>query len=337
VTLDQIRQSVASADAEARGRAMQDLLNLARKNKDVHQEALGIFMGALMNEQAPWAAISAARGVAFIAGEKEGRRAWRTLLDHPNVEMVAAVAAVVDASHGMHLLQVLDGRAETAVQIPVVRALGRLKVVEAFDPIVKRLADRDVRPHAIEALADLGDARAVDHLKKHLTDKTEAWPDDNHGPMLRIRDLAKTAIERLTGAPSASPPARVMKAPPKPSAGPTKLEPKPSATNTLAYLPMVGALVMLPWFAAVFFTVLFTTGTFQPSDAETRKLDLVAMVPAALGILGGVLALTRGGPKTTAEKVCFVLGLLLCGLFVFSFGSEFLNPETAITIPIRPG
>ena len=48
-----------------------------------------------------------------------------------------------------------------AIQVSFVRALGRLRHGPAFDAIVRRLGDGDVRPHAVEALGDLGDKRAI--------------------------------------------------------------------------------------------------------------------------------------------------------------------------------
>lgn len=61
------------------------------------------------------------------------------------------------------------------------------------------------RPWAICAIP------ALPYLQPLLDDKTDPWPVDNHGPMLRVCDLAKEAIEQLrqpaaaAGAPSPSP------------------------------------------------------------------------------------------------------------------------------------
>ncbi len=325
--LDLAKTEFASDDPEVRARAVQRLLVVVRNHQSVRGEALAIFKTALESDETAWGALNAARGIELIAGREEGRRAWRRLLDHPRAEVVAGAAAVVDAALAPVLMDVLDRRAEQQVRVPVLHALGRTKYGLAYDPLVRALGDPELRPHAIEALADLGDARAVEHLTPLLVDRTEAWPEDNHGPMLRVRDLAKAAIARLGAAPAAGGPMRVMKDASAPNAGPRRLEPKASPTNPLAYLPIAAALVELPWFGIVAFAVLVTAGTLETTDAGTQMLDLISMSPAVLGLAGGAFAIARGGPKTTREKVCFFTGLILCGLFVFSFGWEFFHPH----------
>jgi hypothetical protein len=47
------------------------------------------------------------------------------------------------------------------------------------------------------ALRELGDERAIPHLEPLLTDRTDAWREDNHGPTLRVCDVARDAIAAL--------------------------------------------------------------------------------------------------------------------------------------------
>lgn len=147
MAFDEIKAKLASSDPEVRGRAMQGLLDVVRKDARVHQEALAIFMGAIEHEAAPWAMVSAARGVACIAGEQEGRRAWRRLLNHPHDEVVGAAVSVVDAAMAPAQLEVLERRTDKTVQIPALRVLGRLKYAPSFDAIVQRLREPALRPH----------------------------------------------------------------------------------------------------------------------------------------------------------------------------------------------
>ena len=324
--LDLVKTEVASDDPQVRGQGLQRLLSVARDHESVRGAALPIFKTALESEVAPWSALNAARGIELIAGREEGRRAWRRLLDHREAEVVAAAAAVVDPALAPALMDVLERRAERNVRIPVLRALGRMKYGLAYDALVRALADPDLRPHAIEALGELGDVRAVEHLTPLLLDTTEAWPEDNHGPMLRVRDLAKTAIERIgpVGTPA---PLRVMKAAAAPGSGPRKLEPMTPTSNVFSYVPLVAAAIEVLWVGFVMFIALVVLGPPTKSDLGTQVLDVIAMSPALLGLIGGAVALRRGGPRTTVEWVCFIIGLLLCALFTLSFGFEFFHPH----------
>ncbi len=54
-------------------------------------------------------------------------------------------------------------------------------------------------PHVVEALVDFGDAGVIPRLEMLLNDKTHDWPEDNHGPMLRVCDLAKATISPARG------------------------------------------------------------------------------------------------------------------------------------------
>lgn len=323
VALDEIKAAAMSGDAEARGRAMQALLVLVRHDPDAHQEAISIFKGALDHEHTPLAAISAARGIAHILGPAEGRRAWEQLLDHPREELAVAAAFLIDASMAGALLNALDRHGRPLVQIAAMRALGRLKHTPAIAPLVQRLSEPALCPHAIEALADLGDANAITHLKPLLDDKTNAWKTDSASPMLRVCDVAKAAIDRLT--PPAPPPPPETTAPeaaPQPQMDET---PKPRR-NPLLYAPLVAALLIPLWIAGLLFATLVTVGKFETGDRQLQALDLVSMAPAVLGFLLGLTALVRGAPRTLWQSIAFFVGMALCGFAVYSLGSTILPP-----------
>jgi HEAT repeat protein len=78
-----------------------------------------------------------------------------------------------------------------------IRVLGRIHDSAVLPALVEYLSDPSLRPHVVEALSDQRDSRAIPYLETLLSDKTPAWEIDNHGPMLHVCDLAKSAIERL--------------------------------------------------------------------------------------------------------------------------------------------
>lgn len=198
LSLDQIQRDVLSTVQGIRGYAMQSLLMQCRENPALHAAALPIFKAHVFTAPDYMTAANAARGIELIAGQDEGRRTWITLLNRADAKFAADIATVIkDPFYLPALLRILESRPDFAIQTAVMRTLGRMKDGQALAPIVARLADRSLRPHAIEALADLGDPRAIPHLEPLLRDKTDAWPEDNHGPMLRVCDLASSALSHL--------------------------------------------------------------------------------------------------------------------------------------------
>jgi HEAT repeat protein len=182
---------------------MQELLMATRKDSSIHHPALAIFRAALTTEQDPWTITSAARGIDHIAGPVEGRRAWLSLLNHSRAEVVARAALdATDAAYLPVMLELLERHPNQRVRNAVIRTLGRQKELVAFPAILKQLEILASRPDAIFALGDLGDLQAIPHLEKLLDDKTELWREDNHGGMLRVCDLAKDAIAKLSPKPN---------------------------------------------------------------------------------------------------------------------------------------
>jgi hypothetical protein len=196
--LEPIREALGSPRQADRVGAMQQLVQLARKDSRVRVEALAIFERAIDVEEDRWTAIHAARGIASIAGPEAVRAAWLTLLNRPQAETVSAVAyAINDPAYIPVLLDVLKRRPEVTIRSAVLRALGRSKDPAMLPMLVDGLATPELRPDVVQAMTDLGDPRAIPHLQTLLGDTTDAWEEDNHGPMQRVCDLATTAIERL--------------------------------------------------------------------------------------------------------------------------------------------
>jgi HEAT repeat protein len=185
-----------------RGLAMQELAQLVGSNSTIREDAAQVFRAALEKPVDGWTTLSAARGMEQIVGPNKARAIWLELLRCGNPSIVADVAlSLRDVAFAPALLDLLSaGAPTTEVKTAAMRALGRMHDPTALPAIAAQLARPPLRAHAIEALADLGDWRAVPHLRPYLTDTTDAWHEDNHGPMLRICDLAQSAIARLEAA-----------------------------------------------------------------------------------------------------------------------------------------
>jgi hypothetical protein len=163
-------------------------------------------------------AVEAARALAALVSEEEAHRVWVALLAH----LVPAVAAhaILSTTGTWYLDEMIaaSARADSVnVRVSAVRALGRTCDPAALPALLARLDDPDVRPHAVQALGALGDPRAVPHLEALFGDTTEAWEEDNHGPMLRIGDLARDAVRWL---PAARPTPLALPPPPRPPGRP---------------------------------------------------------------------------------------------------------------------
>jgi hypothetical protein len=237
------------------------------------------------------------------------------LLATSEPSVVSSAALLADASYAPVLLDLLARRREPELRTSLVRALGRMRDPGALEAIAACLRDPSpaMRGHAVEALAELNDARAIPQLASLRSDGAAAWREDDHGPIVRVCDLAGAALEHLQR-PSASP---------SPPAVPTSR----ATTSWLAYLPLGAVLFELPWLGAIVIAVLFTKGHFDIDARETQILDLVALLPPVVGMVAGAAAIARGAAKGLAARVCLVAGFIVCGLVAFSFGWELFHPE----------
>ncbi len=196
--LEQIKHDLRSEQSEIRGAAMQRLHLWAKQDHGIHKAALPIFKATVEKEQDPWTATTAVRGIETIAGLAEGQKAWSTLLRHPRPEMVIRVAlSLTDVFYIPLLLELLQQHPEVSIRTAAMRTLGRMQDPVALPVIVAHLASSELRPHAIQALSDLGDLRAIPPLEAFLDDTTELWAVDNHGPIVRVCDLTKAVILHL--------------------------------------------------------------------------------------------------------------------------------------------
>jgi hypothetical protein len=81
----------------------------------------------------------------------------------------------------------------------------------------------------------------------------------------------------------------------------------------------------VPWIVLVLALTYFTTGHIASNDQETHRLDAIAALPPALGLLLGVVIVVCGWARRPIEWVCLLLGCLGCGVMLFSFGWEFFH------------
>ena len=196
-TLAQIEQDVQSRDPAVRGSAVQDLVLRARKDPSLHAQVLAVFRNAVDVDDDPGVVATAARGIQDVLGPDKSRSTWLALLNRPDAMIVARVALAIDDRQCVPaLLDLLRRRPELIIHQSVLYTLGRLKNPAAFDTLIEHLAIPSLRGHAIDALAEVGDPRAISHLEPLVNDNTDARPDDR-GLMLQIGDLASGAIRQL--------------------------------------------------------------------------------------------------------------------------------------------
>lgn len=197
--LDEIKANLASEKPEIRGRAMQELSLWAQRDPSIHAAALPIFQHYLVNAPDSWTTISCARGIARVGGTEAGRVAWQTLLNRTEHDIVWRAAMAMDQpAYAPDLVELIRRYTDYQIRTAAIRSLGRMRNPVVYDTLIDQLSREDLRANAIEALADLGDPRAIPQIERFLKDRAEAWPEDNHGPMLYVCDIAKMAIDRLS-------------------------------------------------------------------------------------------------------------------------------------------
>ncbi len=278
---------------------MQALASRVKTDASCHAEALPIFHATILHETDPWTVLSAARGLETILGPERAYTSWVSLLNHPNSKIVSQVVlALTHRRYALPLIDVLQHRSELSVRQSTIRALGRLRDPAIFPALLPFLAHPELRPHTIEALGELGDVRAYPHLEALANDPTEAWPEDNHGPMLRVGDLACRALARFQ---VAEPPA-------------------PPPSNFAAFLLLLAAVVQ----CGTTFILLIPLAYRSPGRSFLNYDDLlgfVGLLPALSGLgYGLVVAAPRFATLPPSPKIALAAGLALCTLFVAAFG-----------------
>jgi len=198
--LDQVQTDLRSAHQPTRYAAAHRMRTWIRLNPACHPAALEIFGQILANPLDGGTVNAALFGLEELGNKTEAQTARLNLIKSPNPDLVrTALLGFRDPLYAPLLVDLLTDRTETEVRISLIRALGRMPSASklALPFIVKFLSHRDLRPHIADALGDLGDPAAIPYLEQLLNDSTEAWEIDNHGPVLRVRDLAAESIRKI--------------------------------------------------------------------------------------------------------------------------------------------
>jgi hypothetical protein len=106
---------------------------------------------------------------------------------------------------------------------------------------------------------------------------------------------------------------------------PPPLPPTTRKVNIAAFLPFLAAVAELPWLAIIVIATLSRTGEFNPDQAQTHRLDLIAMIPVAFGLAAGIFVFSRGGAQRLFDRIFLVIGSIICLSFLAGFGWELLH------------
>ena len=325
--LGDIEADLRSGDRRIRGRGIWKLLERARKDPAIHEAALPLFHSALKAPQSVSAANQAVDGIETICGAEQALPFRLMLLKDPRPEM--AYATVQSMRHPVYLptlIQCLSTLPAPGVRACAIRNLGQIHEPAAFNALVSQLNVPAMRPHAAEALARHRNPAAIAYLQPLLSDTTPAWEEDNHGPMLRVCDVAGEAIVSLGGTVEArvAPPRLAMAATPRPLVGrgqpaPAMNFPPPRLTSwqqVRPFIPLLAAGLEIPWFLLGILIILFIVGDQPPPPGFSHSVDrvfpLFAIVPAALGLMMGLLIIVHHWPSKLAARICLILGEILC-------------------------
>jgi hypothetical protein len=93
------------------------------------------------------------------------------------------------------------------------------------------------------------------------------------------------------------------------------------------YVPLAASIVELPW---IVLTVMMFMGTREnstgPNPYWQRQFSAMIILPAAIGLVVGLIVLFRGGAAGTLARVALAIGCLACAGFVYGFGLGMFAP-----------
>lgn len=198
MTIDQIRRDIDSGSAADRTRALLKLFEATKKDPAIRGKASELFRTVLERFEEPSNVSLALQGLELSGGAQQAREHWIKLLNHPRVEMAAyAAMAISDPNYVPILIELLLQRPEPFFHIAAISALGRLRLPSGFPAIAEHLKIPETQIYAIEALANLGDLRAIPILEPLLEDTRDMPETDERGATRRICEVADEAIRRI--------------------------------------------------------------------------------------------------------------------------------------------
>lgn len=342
--IDRIRTDLLSASPDVRRNAIQVLSYWVSQDRSIGAAALPLFRHAWRHETDPWSVVTAARGIERTAGAEEGRAALLDLLERPDQEIVASAVMNLERElSSERLLAILSGATHVGLRRAVVNVLGRKGGAGVFEVLTRAIDEADLRPYAIVALERLNDPAAIPYIERCLSDTTEAWCEDR-GPMLRVCDVASDAIGQLRNSRERpAVPARAVHAaaPAAPWAGAASTsagqraagmqrllgtllpQPGPESKGTLyAIAPLAAALIMIPWVLMFVIGVISVTGKAHDTADRTRAMDLVAILPPAIGVAVGVYGIAKRRVRGAVRRTILGAGCVLCILVSLPFLNE---------------
>jgi hypothetical protein len=95
--------------------------------------------------------------------------------------------------------------------------------------------------------------------------------------------------------------------------------------NLLAYIPLIAALVEIPWVALLVFAQLFLTGAVARTGAQTHLLDAASLIPPLIGLAVALFVVARHPTKTRMGTICLSLGSAACVLMALPFAWELFD------------
>lgn len=320
MSLIRIREDLRSADMQVLRRGIDALLRQAQKDPSVHEEAGVVFRKFAAEARDPIIAIDSAKGIRLLEGEDAFREVWLKLLHDSRESIVMnALHATTGREWVPVMNEMLEQRPEVAIRQSLLCSLGTLKDASVLPTLVKHLADKDLKGYAVIGLANLGDAQAIPHLQRYLSDKTPLWPVDNHGPTELMCEFVASTIQRLqpketTG--PVSPGGSLSTASPPSKTSEVNAERSPF---WLAYAPLASVALTAAIFIVLAIQVLGRRGQSGATAAAQRIGDLAITFPGVLGVICGVIALSRFGGLSGKERVAAIIGTALAGLIAKSF------------------
>lgn len=149
-------------------------------------------------EQDPWTAVAAGEVLGMILGKQAGLEARRRLLQRPEPAIAAHAALDMTEAHWADELMKRLATAEHPMLVRcILRTLGRIRAINAFDVLADHLRQPAFREDAVLALEHLGDARAIPLLETYQTDETPASERDDRGCIVTLGSRATEAIASL--------------------------------------------------------------------------------------------------------------------------------------------
>lgn len=319
--LAQIERDLCSADQGLRVRVSWELLDWSRKDAGVRAKALPIFQNVVEQRLDAPTVNNAIRGIGEIACPDAAWTIRLSLFDDPRDDFVRGVVMAIDDSRYVQpLLGLLAKRSDDAVQMTLIRTLGRLKDPAAFDAIVSFLSHPTLTADTIEALGDLGDPRAIPYVKPFLSDRRTTWEIDNHGPMQLICDHAERALAQLGKPPTVSNAVRAAGAvlpmvgilPGAAAAAP------PGWMRLFCYVPVVAAALEIPWCILMIMSQMGYKPNGFSREAQ-RAVTAACALPAAIGLAVGLYAFASHVATSRVEWWFLSIGCAVCALIVICF------------------